>query len=128
MKDHKLSRRGVFGLGGGAALAAVATSAAKAGVTEIEDMRAKIGARVALSNDRAAGAAVLEDVVELGPHVRPPFEFAHRRPFSLIFRAEDPAMEGGTYQVASSAGLPEVMMLSDAINDEGETRLEAVFN
>lgn len=128
MKDPKLSRRGVFGLGGGAALAAVAASSAKAAVTEIEDMRAKIGVRVSLSNEQGASEAELEKVVELGPHVRPPFEFAHRRPFSLVFRVEDPAMDGGTYQVASSAGLPEVMMMTLDAGEDGVTRLEAVFN
>ena len=128
MKDPKLSRRGVFGLGGGAALAAVAASSAKAGVTEIENMRAKIGARVSLSNEQGSGEAVLEKVVELGPHIRPPFEFAHRKPFSLVFRVDDPAMDGGTYRVASAAGLPEVMMMTRDADEDGVTRLEAVFN
>ena len=128
MKDIKLSRRGVFGLGGGAAIAAMASNTAAASAPELDEMRSKIGTRVALSNDDASSGAVLEDVVSLGPHVRPPFEVGHRKPFALIFRVDDPAMEGGTYQVASTAGLPEVMMLSQSVDDAGVTRLEAVFN
>ena len=125
MTDIKLSRRGVFQAAGGAAIGASVLPGAALAASEVEGVRDLIGTRYSVG----LASVVLEDIVELPPRDRAPMEVVARKPFIAVFRQEAGLpIEDGTHGFSSDGLTATPLMVSRAYSEDGEHRLEAVFN
>ena len=126
MTDIKLSRRTVLQAAGGtAAFGGAMVPGLALAATEIDAMRALIGTRYAVSG----GSVVLEDILESASRPRVPGELSARQPFIAVFRQTGgAALEDGTHAFSADGLTAEPLLVSRAWSDDGENRLEAVFN
>ena len=125
MTDIKLSRRGVFQAAGGVAIGVAALPGLALAASEIDGARDLIGTRYSVG----LSSVVLEDIVEMPARARAPMELSARKPFIAVFRQEAGLpIEDGTHGFSSDGLTATPLMVSRAYSEDGENRLEAVFN
>lgn len=123
MSNFKPSRRAMMA-GGALAAASTTLPTGALAATEIDAVRKLVGSHYTV----AGQTAVLEEVVQLSPTVRPPMSVTHRTPFAAVFRLEGEAVSDGTHGFSADGLTEEMLLVSAFTGDDGAPRLEAVFN